>query len=54
MEGAKFDDAARERNPSYRAERAASAWVEQWIATWRMLRDEGAEITFRQLYGSDG
>ncbi|CAG9184024.1 DUF3141 domain-containing protein [Cupriavidus pinatubonensis] len=54
LEEAKLDDAARERNPWYRAERAASAWVEQSIAAWRTLRDEGAEIAFRQLYGSDG
>lgn len=32
---------------------AASAWVEQSIVAWRTLCDESAEITFRQLYGSD-
>ncbi|MGX6569542.1 DUF3141 domain-containing protein [Cupriavidus necator] len=52
LEWAKLDDAERERNPWYRAERAASAWVEQSIAAWRTLRDEGAELAFRQLYGS--
>lgn len=52
LEGAKLDDAERERNPWYRAERAACAWVEQSIAAWRTLRDESAELAFRQLYGS--
>jgi hypothetical protein len=52
LEAAALDDEERERNPWYRTERAASAWVEQSVAAWRVLRDEGAEIAFRQLYAA--
>ena len=51
-ENMRLDDPDRERNPWYRAERSACAWVEQSIAAWRVWRDEAAELAFRQCYGN--
>ncbi|CAG1000990.1 partial Poly(3-hydroxyalkanoate) polymerase subunit PhaC, partial [Burkholderiales bacterium] len=50
LEAAGAADPQRDGNPWYAAERSASQAAAQFIESWRVMRDHGAEAAFEALY----